>query len=299
MTISDKPLTLADRAYSAPVALRPRWMNKGLLISGGVLVALILMAVFASVLAPYDPYQQNLGNRLAPPFWHEGSNPHNILGTDVLGRDLLSRLIYGARVSIFIGVVVASVSACIGICLGLLAGYYGGWLDRMVSFLITARLATPVILVALAVVGVFGASLSLVVTVLGLLLWDRFALVTRSTTQQVRSADYITAAKAQGMPSWKIILQEVFPNISNSLIVVFTLEVAHAIILEAALSFLELGVPSPLPSWGLMVAEGKAEIFFDPWLIGIPGALLFMLVFAINVFGDGLRDVLAAKGGPK
>jgi peptide/nickel transport system permease protein len=152
-----------------------------------------------------------------------------------------------------------------------------------------------VILVALAVVALFGSSFTVVITVLGLLLWDRYALVVRSATQQIRDLDFVMAARVQGASRWQIIRDEILPNIAAPLTVVATLEIAQAIVLEAALSFLGLGVPPPLPSWGLMLAEGKAYILFDPWLITIPGALLFSLVLAINLVGDGLRDVSAPE----
>ncbi len=283
-------------AASAPAAAwrMPRWARHSGLVAGGIILAIIfLMGLLAPVLAPYNPYDQNLLARIVPPIWHETGTWAHPLGTDHLGRDYLSRLLYGARVSVFIGVTVAFVSGIIGTVLGVTAGYFGGKTDTVISFIITARLALPVILVALAVVALFGSSLSVVVGVLGLLLWDRFALVMRATTQQIRDADFVMAAKVQGASTWQIIMQEIMPNLATNITVVATLEIAQAIVLEAALSFLGLGVPPPLPSWGLMLAEGKSFILFDPWLITIPGMLLFGLVLAINLVGDGLRDVTA------
>jgi peptide/nickel transport system permease protein len=165
----------------------------------------------------------------------------------------------------------------------------------VVNFIITTRLSMPVVLVALAVVSLVGNSLWIVIWVLGLLIWDRFAVVMRSSTQQVRNLDYVAAAKALGCSTGRILLTEIMPNIVNNLIVVATIEVAHAVLLEAALSFLGLGVQPPAPSWGLMVSEAKGMMFFDPWLIGIPGAALFSLVLSINLLGDGLRDVTAPE----
>nr|WP_244622912.1 ABC transporter permease [Microvirga brassicacearum] len=267
--------------------------HTGLTAGAVILVIIVLMGVFAPLLAPQDPYEQNLLARIVPPVWYEGGSWEHPLGTDHLGRDYLARLLYGARVSVFIGVTVAFVSGIIGTVLGVTAGYFGGKTDVVISFLITARLALPVILVALAIVALFGSSLTVVVSVLGLLLWDRFALVMRATTQQIRDADFVMAAKVQGASTLQIIVQEILPNVATNLTVVATLEIAQAIVLEAALSFLGLGVPPPLPSWGLMLAEGKSFILFDPWLITIPGVLLFGLVLAINLVGDGLRDVTA------
>lgn len=281
-------------AIPRPLRTQPRWMRHTGLNAGAVILAIIvLMGLFAPLLAPHDPYEQNLLARIIPPVWYEGGSWAHPLGTDHLGRDYLSRLLYGARVSVFIGVTVAFVSGIIGTVLGVTAGYFGGKTDVVISFIITARLALPVILVALAIVALFGSSLTVVVSVLGLLLWDRFALVMRATTQQIRDADFVMAAKVQGASTLQIIVQEILPNVATNLTVVATLEIAQAIVLEAALSFLGLGVPPPLPSWGLMLAEGKSFILFDPWLITIPGVLLFSLVLAINLVGDGLRDVMA------
>lgn len=178
----------------------------------------------------------------------------------------------------------------------MLAGYFGGRTDAVISYLITTRLAMPVVLVALAMASLVGGSLKVVIVLLGLLLWDRFAVVTRSATQQLRDAEFIAAAKAIGASTPYILLREILPNIMGALIVVATLEMAHAILLEATLSFLGLGVQPPTPSWGLMVAEGKTYMFFKPWVIVIPGVALALLVLAINLVGDGLRDVNAPDG---
>jgi peptide/nickel transport system permease protein len=176
--------------------------------------------------------------------------------------------------------------------MGLAAGYFGGRTDLLVSFLVTTRLAMPVILVALATVALVGGSLWVVILVLGLLKWDRFAVVMRSATQQVRSLEYVEAARAAGASTARIIAGEVLPNVLPHLIVVASLEAASAILLEASLSFLGLGVQPPLPSWGLMISEAKAYMFFSFWLIAIPGSALALLIFAINLAGDGLHQVL-------
>ncbi|GLO72644.1 peptide ABC transporter permease [Phaeobacter inhibens] len=268
--------------------------HQGLLIGATVLVILLAIAVLAPVLAPHDPYAQNLLARMKPPVFLGGSWEH-VLGTDHLGRDYLSRLIYGARVSLLIGFVAALISGTIGTAMGVAAGYFGGRTDAVVTFLINVRLAMPVVLVALAVVAILGGSLQVVIGVLGLLLWDRFAVVMRASTLQVRGREYVAAAQAIGASTPRILLSEIMPNILNNLIVVVTLEMAHAILLEAALSFLGLGVQPPTPSWGLMVSEGKNMMLFEPWLVLIPGAVLFVLVLAINLMGDGLRDVTAPE----
>ncbi len=284
-------------ALVSPAALlRGRVLNhKGLMFGAVALAAIILMAVFAPLVAPHDPYDQNLDRRLIPPIWHEKGEWSHPLGTDNLGRDYLSRLIYGARISLLIGLAAASISAVIGASLGIAAGYFGGRLDMMVSFVVTVRLALPPVLVALAVVALTGGSLTVVILVLGLLIWDRFAVVMRATTQQIRGMDYIMAAKAAGLSTFRLLLTEVMPNCLNHFIVVVTLEMARAILLEAALSFLGLGVQPPLPSWGLMVSEAKEFMLFMPWMITVPGAALFILVLSINLLGDGLRDVTAPE----
>ena len=269
--------------------------HKGLMFGAIVLLGIFLMALFAPLLAPYDPYHQDLMHRIVPPVWDAKGSWDNILGTDHLGRDYLSRLLYGARISLAIGAIAALISGIIGTSFGIAAGYFGGRVDSCVTFLINVRLAMPVVLVALAVVALFGGSLEVVITVLGLLLWDRFAVVMRSATLQLRSMEYVTAAKAIGCSTKRILFSEIMPNITNSLIVIVTLEMAHAILLEAALSFLGLGVQPPTPSWGLMVSEGKQMLLFQPWMIAIPGVALFILVLAINLLGDGLRDVSAPE----
>jgi peptide/nickel transport system permease protein len=254
------------------------------------LLVLAAAALLPGVLANSDPTSGALMEARHGPSW---AHP---FGTDALGRDMLSRLVFGARVSLLIGVVSASVSAVIGATLGISAGYFGGRVDRFVQYLINVRLAMPVILVALATVALLGGSMTVVIMVLGLLLWDRFAVVLRSATMQVRSMEYIAAAEMLGARRSRILWKDVLPNVMNHLIVVLTLEMAHAIILEAALSFLGLGVQPPTPSWGLMLSEGKEMLLFDSWLIMIPGIALFALVFAINMFGDGIRDVTAPEG---
>ncbi len=270
--------------------------HAGLLIGAGVLALIALMAFAAPWLAPQDPFAQDLASRLIPPLWHANGGWTHPLGTDMLGRDYLSRVIYGSRISLLIGFSVMLISGVIGAVLGIMAGYFGGRTDLVVTYLITVRLSLPVILVALTTVALAGSSLAMVILVLGLLKWDRYAVVLRSATQQVRNLDYVTAARAIGCPTWRIIAGEVLPNVSSHLIVVATLEMGSAILLEAALSFLGLGVQPPAPSWGLMISEAKGYMFFSPWLITIPGMALFALVLAINLLGDGVRDVTAPEG---
>ncbi|WP_337961984.1 ABC transporter permease [Brucella gallinifaecis] len=269
--------------------------HPGFLMSSAILLIIIVLAVAAPLIAPYDPYLQSLTDRLRPPIFLGGTMEHP-LGTDALGRDYLSRLLYGGGVSLIIGFTAASISTVIGTTLGILAGYFGGRVDAVVRFVINVRLALPVVLVSLAIVSLFGGSLFVITAVLGLLLWDRAAVVVRSATMQVRSHEYIAASEVLGATLPRIMIKDIIPNIANSLIVICTIEMAHAIILEAALSFLGLGVQPPTPSWGLMISEGKEMLLFNSWLIAMPGAALFILVLAINMFGDGIRDITTPEG---
>jgi len=271
--------------------------HAGLLIGSIIIATIVILALLAPYISPHDPYDQILSRKLIPPVWFDSAKATwtHPLGTDQLGRDYLSRLLWGARISLLIGFAAMLISGVIGTTLGVMAGYFGGRVDTVISFIITTRLSMPVVLIALAVVSLIGSSLTVVIWVLGLLIWDRFAVVMRSATQQVRSLDFVTAAQALGCSTWRIIGSEIMPNIVNHLIVVATLEMAHAILLEAALSFLGLGVQPPEPSWGLMISEAKGLMFFDGWLIAIPGIALFLLVLAINLMGDGIRDVSAPE----
>ena len=270
--------------------------HKGFLFGAIVLVLVFLMAVLAPVIAPHDPYHQELAQRLIPPVWGEDGTWEHPLGTDNLGRDYLSRVVYGCRISLLIGFACTAIAAVIGVGLGLAAGYFGGRVDMIVSFIITVRLAMPTVLVAVAVVTLIGGSMQIVILTLGCLIWDRFAVVLRATTQQIRSMDYIPAARAAGCSTFWIVSREILPNLLNNLLVVATLEVGRAILLEAAFSFLGMGVQPPTPSWGLMISEGKEFMLFEPYLITIPGVALFILVLSMNLLGDGMRDVTAPEG---
>lgn len=305
MTTADRPTGSPGETglglevvFPSPRQIMQRAMlrHKGFLIGLAVIAVVSLLTILAPVLAPHDPYAQDLGRRLIPPVWQEKGTWDHPLGTDNLGRDYLSRLIYGSRVSLLIGISVMLIAGLIGTTLGLLAGYFGGRMDMFVSFLVTVRLALPAVLVAVAVVSLIGGSMRVVVLVLGFLVWDRFAVVVRASTQQIRPLEYVAAAKSAGCSTLRILAQEILPNLMNNLIVVATLEVARAILLEAALSFLGMGVQPPTPSWGLMISEGKEFMLFYPYLVTIPGVALFILLLGFNLFGDGIRDVTAPEG---
>ena len=281
---------------SSGAQLRRRiYRHTTFLVGVGILGLILAVALLAPLLAPHDPYTQNLSRRLIPPVWDNDGGWAHPLGTDQLGRDYLSRLVYGSRISLLIGFSIMITSGIIGTFLGIVAGYFGGRIDLIINFIVTTRLAMPVILVALTVAALAGSSVRNVILVLSLLLWDRFAVVTRSATLQVRALDYVAAAEAVGCSTLRIVAGEILPNILNAIIVIGTIEMANGILLAAALSFLGLGVPPPLPDWGAMIADGKQYMFFSPWVITIPGVALFTLVLGINLLGDGIRDLTAQE----
>lgn len=287
-----------DVVFPTPGQIMKRRMatHKGFIFGGAMILIVFAVALFAPQIAGHDPYKQDLSARMIPPVWSEKGSWDHPLGTDNMGRDYLARLAYGSRISLLIGFSCMGIAAVIGISLGLIAGYFGGIADMVVSFIITVRLALPAVLVAVAVVALIGGSMNVVIGVLGCLIWDRFAVILRATTQQIRSMDYVQAAQAAGCSVMRIMVSEIMPNLLNSIVIVATLEIGRAILLEAALSFLGMGVQPPTPSWGLMISEGKDFMLFEPYLVTIPGVALFFLVLGMNLFGDGLRDVTSPEG---
>jgi len=226
--------------------MRQRMLShKGFIIGGLMVLVVFFVAVFAPCLTSYDPYHQDLSIRMISPVWSDAGSWEHPLGTDSMGRDYFARLVYGARISLLIGFSCMGIAAVIGISLGLIAGYFGGVADMIVSFIITVRLALPAVLVAIAVVALIGGSIQVVVVVLGCLIWDRFAVILRATTQQIRAMDYVQAAQASGCSVIWIMVREIMPNLFNSIVIVATLEIGRAILLEAALSFLGMGVQPP------------------------------------------------------
>ena len=256
-----------------------------------LLSAITFIGVFVPFFVDMSPYDQDISKRLLPPVWSEGGSWQYIFGTDGNGRDYLARIIYGTRVSLTIGIGAATVGMLIGVTLGVIAGYFGGIVDQVVSYILTCQLALPGILFLLTIISIVGSSLTVVILVIGVLHWTLFLVVTRAATQRIRNLDYITAADAIGARKTNIIFTDILPNVLNQIIVIFTLEVGVAILAEATISFLGLGIQPPTPSWGVLIAEGKEAIFFQPWLIILPGIALFLLVISINMLGDGLRDI--------
>lgn len=270
--------------------------HPGLLIGLFLIALALVLAVFSPLIATHDPYAQDLTKKLLPPFWSEGGSAEHLFGTDSLGRDFFSRIVYGAQVTMIVGFGATLMSGIIGSALGIVGGYYGGRVDTLVMFIVNVKLAMPGILIALSLVSIFGGSLLVITLILGFLFWDRFAVVVRSATQQIRAYEFITAAEVAGATRMWIMFREILPNVMNQIIVVASLEMAIAILVEASLSFLGLGIQPPTPSWGLLVSEGRTFMFFKPYLIMLPGAAIFLLVVGINLAGDGLRDVTAPEG---
>jgi peptide/nickel transport system permease protein len=252
----------------------------------------ILASVFAPELSPTDPIKNNLLERLTPPMWSVGGTSSYPLGTDTLGRDVLSRLLYGARISLLVGVTAVAMSSVLGVSLGLIAGYYGGWLDDVLMRLGNIQLAFPILVLAIAVLAVLGASLGNVILVLGISSWITFARIARGETLSLKAREFVAAARAIGVPDRCILWQHILPNVLSSITVVATFSVARVIIAEASLSFLGLGVPPPTPSWGTMLDEGRNYITTAWWLALFPGLAILILVLGINLVGDWARDLL-------
>jgi peptide/nickel transport system permease protein len=285
-----------DATLDPTAALRDRIRGHKGFLTGAVLMAvLIFLAVFAPLVAPADPFVTALSNRLMPPVWADGGQWEHLLGTDHLGRDYLSRLLYGARISLLIGIGAASIGCVIGVTMGVCAGYFGGRVDQAICYILSCQLAMPGFVLILALVFLIGPSVFVVICVIGALHWAYYLVVSRAATMQIRQFDYVTAALALGSRRRQVILYEIMPNLLNQIIVIFTLEVGIAVLSEAALSFLGLGIQPPTPSWGLMIAEGRTAMLFQPWLVILPGIGLFILVIGVNMIGDGIRDVTAPE----
>jgi len=262
-------------------------------VFGGLLVlGLISAAIFADQVATHDPLEQDILSRLTPPSFLEGGESTFLLGTDQLGRDLYSRIIHGARISLMIGLSAVLVSMVIGVSMGLVAGYFGGKIDSAVDFLVNAMLAFPFILLAMTLVIVLGASMENIILALGLSNWPIFARVTRIETMKLREQEFVLAAIAQGLTHVRIIFKHILSNLAAPILVIATVEIARAIIRETFLSFLGLGIQPPTPSWGLMLAEGRDYMLTVWWLSTLPGMAIFLAALGINLVGDALRDLL-------
>ncbi len=260
-----------------------------------MVVVIVLLALAAPIISPHDPLEQNLDIVLRPPVWVAGGVRTYPLGTDHFGRDILSRVLYGAQISLIISLSASFISMIIGTTAGLLAGYYKGWLDEVIMRLADIQLAFPMILLALALTAVVGASLSNIIFVLGVTSWMMYARVVRGAALSVRELEYVEAAYSIGAGSWRIIFFHVLPNVMTPVIVMFTQEVARMILLESGLSFLGLGVPPPTPTWGRMLSDARSYLTVAWWNITFPGVAIMLSVLGITFLGDGLRDAIDPK----
>ncbi|GAA3524167.1 ABC transporter permease [Amycolatopsis ultiminotia] len=287
--------TAAPAAVSRPGLLRAVLRNKLGVLAVSVLALVVLAAVLAPLLAPYDPNAQDLLVRLRPPAWSSGGSSAHPLGTDQLGRDILSRLIHGARVSLLVGACAALLSGVLGAVIGLVAGFLGGWFDRILMRLADIQLAFPPILLALAIVGFLGSGLWYVVLVLGLTGWVSYARVLRSEVLSLRTRDFVTEARAIGVTDPAIMRRHLLPNVLAPLATIGTLQVASAIVAEASLSYLGLGVPKQTVTWGGMLSDGQLYLGTSWWVAVFPGLALMITALAVNLTGDVLRDVADPK----
>jgi len=264
-------------------------------LSVGIIAAMLFMAIFAPLISPHSPIDQSLPEKLIPPVWEEGGTAKYILGTDIFGRDVLSRLFYGARVSMIVTALALLVGGGVGLAIGIVSGYVGGRLDSLLMRIVDAALAFPTILFALLLAVTMGQGLQTIVIAISLLLWARFARVVRGEVLAVKGRDFVALARVHGCSPLRIMATHILPNVLNTFMVLLTLHVGVVIVAEASLSFLGAGVPPPTPSWGLMVAEGRGKISSAWWLSLIPGIAITLVVLAFNLFGDWLRDRLDPK----
>ena len=298
---------MADITISSPLVAKP-WYTPGTLLRNTwnlrrypvipifiLMAVLVIPAIFAELIAPYDPIESSLRNRLLPPFWLDGGSLDHSLGTDKVGRDILTRLIYGSRVSVLIASISILVGGVIGVSLGIIGGYFGGWVDSLIMRAVDISLSIPIILLGLVLVAALGPSKQTVVIVVVILLWSRYARLARGETLAVRTQDYIARARVSGASHTRIMVHHIFPNIFNSIVVLATLQVGFVIILEATLSFLGAGIPRPTPAWGLMVADGRSLVVTAWWLAFFPGIAIMLVVLSMNLLGDWLRDKFDPK----
>lgn len=270
--------------------------NRAGLVGLAIVLVNVAIALLAPAVSPHDPLDQDIALRLLPPVWLEGGSSAHVLGTDQLGRDILSRIVYGSRVSLLIGLVSVALSLPVGVGVGLLAGYFGGALDDVMMRLADVQLAFPFILLAITIAGVLGPSPRNVVLILGLGGWVIYARLARGQVLSVREKEFVEAARALGLAHWRVLLRHVLPNVLTPIIIVATFSVAQMILLESSLSFLGLGVQPPTPSWGGMLNEGRAYITIAWWLTTFPGVAIMATVLGINFLGDWLRDILDPRG---
>jgi len=287
---ADEPA--AARSGPPRISLRRLWRFKWGVVATAVMLTIVGSAVSAPWISPSSPLAVDIQHRLEPPAWMDGGTRAHVLGTDQVGRDLLSRVIYGGRVSLIIGVAAVLVSSSIGVLLGLAAGYFAGRVDWTIMTLVNVMLTFPFVLLALAVIAVLGPSLVNMIIVLGVADWPLYARVIRAETLAIREREFILAGRALGMSHARLVFRQILPNLVSVIVVIATLQVARVIILESFLSFLGLGVQPPTPAWGNMLGEGRVYMLNSWWIATFPGLAIFVSTLAINLMGNALRDWL-------
>jgi len=280
---------------------RQFWRLKGMVVGVAIVLFVLILAIGAPLISPHNPYVGRTLDRLMAPAWMEGGEARFILGTDALGRDVLSRLIFGARVSITVAILAVVGASSLGVLLGLLAGFYSRWVDWVISTAVNIMLSFPFVLLALAVIAVIGPGKwvlpalpwldGVLIAVLAVTGWPVYTRVIRAQTLSLREREFIQAGRLLGARDTRLILRHILPNVLNLLVVIMSLQVAQMIILESFLSFLGLGVQPPIPSWGSMLGDGRIYMFDKWWMATIPGLAIFITTLAINLVGDGLRDL--------
>lgn len=270
---------------------RSPWRDAGLVSGGLVILVFLLAAILAPWISPHDPLEQDLLANLLPPFWSPGHDPSYLLGTDSLGRDLVSRVIHGARIALTVAVLAASFAAILGTLLGLLAGYFGGWVDSVISRLVDVWMSFPAVLLSIVLVAVLGTGLHSVVIAIGIIDWTRFCRVVRAETRLQRSQDYVAAARALGLTAPVILAREILPNLLPMLMTLFCLEMGIAVVVEAILSFVGLSLSSDAPTWGGLIEEGRQYVHEAWWVMLVPTLCILSLVIALNACGEGIRRV--------
>jgi peptide/nickel transport system permease protein len=265
------------------------------IVGGAVFGLVILSAIFGPLLVPYGPADQDFTRVLKPPFWQKGGEIKHPLGTDMMGRDLVARILFGARVSLFVGLVTVFLSCLIGTWLGMLSGYLGGRVDSLIMRLTDIQLSMPYILIAIAIIGALGPSIKNIILVIAITNWVGYARLIRGEVLSIRQMEFIEAAVAGGCSTVRILFHHILPNVVNSLIVLATLDLGRVIIFESAFSFLGLGVKPPMTSWGSMLADGRIYLTHAWWLATFPGLAIMFTVLGTNLLGDWLRDMLDPK----
>ncbi len=296
MATAERVLSVADVGSPARrewVTFLHRLARRRTALFGVVVILLVIVtALAAPLLSPFNPIEQDIGNRLKPPGWRDASGARHILGTDHLGRDLLARVIFGARPALLVGAAAVLISGVLGMAMGLVSGYFGGRSDDVIMRLADIQLAFPFILLAIAVIGVLGPSLPTIIAVIGVSSWVVYARVVRGAVLSLREREFVQAAQALGGRDGRVVVRHILPNAFTPWLVVATLDMARVIVIESALSFLGLGVQPPTPTWGGMLADGRVYISTAWWLATFPGLAILATVLGINLFGDGLRDTL-------